>query len=105
MGMLNRHLKPVAEKLGLPKTVDLRSFRSMHASLMRRFGARLEVVRDNMGHVGSSGSITLDVYSKTWWDERVEAVSRVVEAVFTEPDKEDEEKKGSATPLKGLPDG
>jgi len=29
----------------------------MHASLMRRLGARLEVARDNMGHAGSSGSI------------------------------------------------
>ncbi len=56
-----------------------------------------------MGHAGSSGSITLDVYSKTWWKERVEAVSRVVEAVFAEPEKEDEE-KGNAIPLKGLPD-
>jgi hypothetical protein len=47
-------------------------FRTMHASLMRRFGARLEVARDNMGHAGSTGGITLDVYSKTWWDERVD---------------------------------
>jgi len=76
----------------------------MHASLMQRYGARLEVARDNMGHAGSTGSTTLDVYSKTWWSGRVEAVSRVVEAVFAEPDKEDEEGKGSATPLKGLPD-
>jgi integrase len=97
--LLNRHLKPVAEKLGIAKTVDFRSFRTMHASLMRRFGARLEVARDNMGHAGSSGSITLDVYSKTWWNERVDAVSRVVEAVFAEPDKEDDEKKGGAAPL------
>jgi hypothetical protein len=101
--LLHRHVKPVAEKLELPKTIDFRSFRTMHASLMRRYGARLEVARDNMGHAGSTGSITLDIYSKTWWNERVEAVSRVVEAVFTEPDKEDEEKKGSASPLKGLP--
>lgn len=102
--LLHRHLMPVAEKLGISKTIDFRSFRTMHASLMRRFGARLEVARDNMGHAGSSGSITLDVYSKTWWNECVDAVSRVVEAVFAEPDKEDEEEKGSATPLKGLPD-
>jgi integrase len=101
--LLHRHVKPVAEKLGLPKTIDFRSFRTMHASLMRRYGARLEVACDNMGHAGSTGSITLDVYSKTWWNERAEAVSRVVEAVFTEPDMEHEEKKGSATPLKGLP--
>ena len=57
-------------------------------------GGRLEVARDNMGHAGSTGSITLDVYSKTWWDERVDAVTRVVEAVMTEP----EEKKEESTP-------
>jgi hypothetical protein len=55
-----------------------------------------------MGHAGSSGSITLDIYSKTWWNERVDAVSRVVEAVFAAPDEE--EKQRSATPLKDLPD-
>ena len=101
--LLNRHLKPATEKLGLPKIIDFRSFRTMHASLMRRFGARLEVARDNMGHAGSSGSITLDVYSKTWWSERVEAVSRVVEAVLAEPDQE--ERKEDPVPLKGLPSG
>ena len=41
-------------------------------------------------------------YSKTWWNERVEAVSRIVEAVFSEPDEE--EKKRVAIPLKGFPD-
>jgi len=100
--LLHRHVKPVAEKLGIARTVDFRSFRTMHASLMRRYGARLEVARDNMGHAGSTGSITLDVYSKTWWNERVEAVSRVVEAVLAEPD-EDERK--IVSPLVGLPNG
>jgi integrase len=85
--LLHRHLKPAAASLGLPDTIDFRSFRTMHASLMRRFGARLEVARDNMGHAGSTGSITLDVYSKTWWEERVEAVTRIVEAVLTEPEE------------------
>ena len=91
--LLHRHVKPVAERLGLDKTIDFRSFRTMHASLMRRFGARLEVARDNMGHAGSSGSTTLDVYSKTWWNERVEAV-------FAEPDEE--VRKKIAIPLVGL---
>jgi integrase len=99
--LLHRQVKPMAERLGLAKTVDFRSFRTMHASLMRRF-ARLEVARDNMGHAGATGSITLDVYSKTWWDERVEAVNCVVEAVFAEPD-EKEEMRRTAIPLKGLP--
>jgi hypothetical protein len=101
--LLHRHVKPMAEELGLPKTVDFRSFRTMHASLMRRFGARLEVARDNMGHAGSSGSITLDVYSKTWWTERVEAVNRIVEAVFAATDEGED--KESAAPLPGLPGG
>ncbi len=86
--LLHRHLKPVAARLGLPTTIHFRSFRTMHASLMRRFGGRLEVARDNMGHAASTGS--LDVYFKTWWDERVEAVTRIVEAVLTEPEEERE---------------
>jgi integrase len=81
--LLNRHIKPIAKKLGLPSTIDFRSFRTMHASLMRRTGARAEVTRDNMGH--SDTGTTLNVYSETWWDERVDAVSRAVEAVFEEP--------------------
>lgn len=81
--LLHRHIKPSALKLGLPRTVDFRSFRTMHASLMRRTGARPEVARDNMGH--SETSMTLDGYSRTWWDERVDAVSRAVAAVFSEP--------------------
>jgi broad specificity phosphatase PhoE len=101
--LLHRHLKKAALTLGLPKEIDFRSFRTMHASLMRRMGGRLEIARDNMGHAGSTGSITLDVYSKTWWEERVDAVTRVVEAVFTEPDEKQE--KEIATPLKALPDG
>lgn len=60
----HRHLKPAAKRLGLPDGIDFRSFRTMHASLMRRMGGRLEVARDNMGHAGSTGSITLDIYSK-----------------------------------------
>ncbi len=98
--LLRRQLKPAVEKLGLPEGVDFRSFRTMHASLMRRMGGRLEVARDNMGHAGSTGSITLDVYSKTWWEERVDAVTRVVEAVFTEPEeqKEDNEKDVATAP-------
>ena len=99
--LLHGYVKPIAENLGLPKGVDFRSFRMMHASLMRRVGGRLEVARDSMGQAGSTGSITLDVYSKTWWDERVDAVTRVVEAVFTEPDEKT--KKTIAIPSVDLP--
>ena len=47
---LRRHLKPTIKKLGLPATVDFRSFCTMHSSLMSSVGVRPEVTRDNMGH-------------------------------------------------------
>jgi hypothetical protein len=37
-----------------------------------------------MGHAGGTGSITLDVNSKSWWEERVHTVTRIVEPVMTE---------------------
>jgi integrase len=75
--LLNRHIKPTVARLGLDASLDFRSFRTMHSSLMRRTGARPEIVRDNMGH--SDVDITLDVYSKSWWEERADAVSEVAE--------------------------
>ncbi len=72
--LLRRHLKPAVKKLGLPATVDFRSFRTMHSSLMSSVGVRPEVTRDNMGH--ATVDVTQNVYNRTWWEERVEAVSR-----------------------------
>ena len=51
-----------------------------------------------MGH--SECPTTLEIYSKTWWEERVDAVTRVVEAVMTEPEKKEE--KNAVTPPKPL---
>jgi integrase len=81
--LLHRHIKPAAVKLGPPTTVDFRSAIRMHASLLRRTGASPEVARDNMGH--SEVDVTLNIYSESWWDERVNAVSRALEAVFAAP--------------------
>jgi len=76
---LLRHIKTAAIQLGFSKAVDFRSFRTMHSSLMLREGARPEVVRDNMGHANID--VTQNVYGKSWWEERVDAVTRAVEAV------------------------
>jgi integrase len=80
--LLRRHLKPAVKKLGLPATVDFRSFRTMHSSLMSSGGVRPEVTRDNMGH--STVDVTQNVYNKTWWEERVEAVSMAAATVWRE---------------------
>jgi len=57
-----RHLKQVAKAHDIPSGIDFRSLRTMHASLMRRTGARPEVARDNMGH--SEIPMTLEGYSR-----------------------------------------
>jgi len=80
--LLRRHLKPALKKLGLPTTVDFRSFRTMYSSLMSSIGVRPEVTRDNMGH--ATIDVTQNVYNKTWWDERVEAVSMAAASVWRE---------------------
>src|SRR5437879_4183163 len=80
--LLRRQLKPTAKKLGLPATVDFRSFRTMHSSLMSSTGVRPEVTRDNMGHANID--VTQNVYNKTWWEERVEAVSMAAASVWRE---------------------
>ena len=81
-----RHLKAVAKELGLPKEIDFRSFRTMHASLMRHAGARAEVVRDSMGH--SEVPTTLEIYSKSWWSERQAAVSATVDLLLSGDQKQ-----------------
>ena len=88
---LLRHIKIAARKLGLSKAVDFRSFRTMHSSLMLREGARPEVVRDNMGHANID--VTQNVYGKSWWEERVNAVTRAVEAVATAAQNAEKEAK------------
>ena len=63
---------------------------------MRRSGARPEVARDNMGH--SEIPMTLEGYSRTWWDERTSAVSAVVNMVMnsnaTDENNQQQREKG-----------
>jgi hypothetical protein len=46
---------------------------------MLRQGARLEIVRNNMGHVEYRRDP--ECLRKSWWEERVDAVAQAVEAV------------------------
>jgi integrase len=92
---LLRHIKAAATQLGLSKAADFRNFRTMHSSLMLREGARPEVVRDNMGHANID--VTQNIYGKSWWEERVDAVTRAIEAV-TAAAKAAEKKANSISP-------
>jgi hypothetical protein len=54
----------------------------MRSSLMSSAGARPEVTRDNMGH--ATVDVTQNIYNRTWWEERVEAVSLAAASVWRE---------------------
>ena len=56
--------------------------RTMHSSLMSSVGVRPEITRDNMGH--ATVDVTQNVYNRTWWEERVEAVSLAAASVWRE---------------------
>jgi hypothetical protein len=67
------------KKLGGSAQIDFRSLRTLHATLMRRTGTRLEVVRDNMGH--ANVDVTADIHSESRWQERWDAVSSASELI------------------------
>ena len=69
----------------------------MHSSLMLREGARPEVVRDNMGHANID--VTQNVYGKSWREERVDAVTRAVDALSaaSRNKKNDQPEQGAQT--------
>ncbi len=46
----------------------------MHSSPRLREGVRPEIVRDNLGHANID--VTQIVYGKSWWEERVDAVTQ-----------------------------
>jgi hypothetical protein len=58
---------------------------------MLREGERPEVFRDNMGHANID--VTQNVYGKSWWEERVDAVTRAVDAVASAAQNAENEAK------------
>ena len=86
--LLHRHLKKAAEKLGLPDDDRLPQLpyhaREPDAAYGRpswRSPATTWVTR------GAPAPSRWMSIRRSWWDERVDAVTRVVEAVFTEPEE------------------
>jgi integrase len=63
----------------------------MHSSHMLREGARPEIVRDILGHANID--VTQNVYGKSPWEERVDAVTQAVEAVNNAAQNAEKEEK------------
>ncbi len=77
--VLNRKLKTVCEKAGLPP-IHLHSLRHTHASLLINSNVTARVIADRLGH--SSTQITLDTYSHVFAESEVKAMQAIDMALF-----------------------
>ena len=89
-GVLERVVKPSAEKLGLPR-FSWHDFRHAYTTWGRQAGVEAEVMRDQVGH--TSVTMTQDIYSHL--DDRSGAAERIGAFVWPE--------SGSETGLNGTP--
>lgn len=64
----------------------------MHSSPMLREGARPEIVRATW--VTRNIGVTQNVYGKSWWEERVDAVTQAVEAITNAAQMPRKKRKG-----------
>ncbi len=79
--VLERLIKPTAEKLGLPR-FSWHDFRHAYTTWGREAGVEAEVMRDQVGH--ASVAMTQDVY--THFGDRTTAANRIGAYVFAEDD-------------------
>ena len=79
---MERTIKPVAEKLGLPR-FSWHDFRHAYTTWGRKAGVEAEILRDQVGH--ASVSTTQDVYSHL--DDRGGAAEKIGRYVWPEDEK------------------
>jgi integrase len=74
-----RKLRPMLRKLRISEA-GFHAFRHFNASLLSSLGVPLKVIQERLGHA-STGSLTLDIYTHTEWQENVEAAKRAGERI------------------------
>jgi integrase len=74
-----RKLRPMLRKLEIPEA-GFHAFRHFNASLLSSLRVPLKVIQERFGHA-SAGSLTLDIYTHTEWQENVEAAKLAGEQI------------------------
>jgi integrase len=77
--LVKRKLRPLLDLLGIPQA-GLHAFRHFNASLLSSLRVPLKVIQERLGHA-STGSLTLDVYTHSEWQQNVEAGQLTGEAI------------------------
>jgi hypothetical protein len=76
---VRKRLQRVLRALGI-KPAGLHAFRHFNASLMDQLRIPLKLRQERLGHA-STGSLTLDVYTQTSWEEDYEAAEAIDAAI------------------------
>ena len=74
-----RKLKPLLRSLEI-KEAGFHAFRHFNASLLSSLRVPLKAIQERLGHA-SAGSLTLDVYTNSEWEENAEAAQLAGERI------------------------
>jgi integrase len=77
--LVKRKLRPLLCSVGISQA-GLHAFRHFNASLLSSLRVPLKVIQERLGHA-SAGSLTLDVYTHSEWEQNVEAGQLAGEAI------------------------
>ena len=66
--ILNRHIRPPLERIGVKKRIGWHSFRHGLASMLRQKGVDIKTAQELLRHANSL--ITLDIYQQALSDEK-----------------------------------
>jgi integrase len=73
--LLKRHIKPAAERAGIPKVIGWHTFRRTFATLLQSSGASVKTTQELMRH--SSPMMTLGAYAQAVTSDKRQAQSDV----------------------------
>ena len=80
--IMQRHIVPVARKLGITKRIGWHTFRHTYSTLLRSTGAELKIMQELLRH--STIRVTLDTYTQAVTTEKRNAQEAVVALLFPE---------------------
>jgi integrase len=84
--IMQHHIVPVAQNLGIRKRIGWHTFRHTYSTLLRSTGAELKIMQELLRH--STIRVTLDTYTQVVATEKRNAQGAVVALLFPEKTKE-----------------
>jgi integrase len=79
--VLRKHIRPVAERMGIKKQFGWHTFRQTYSTLLRSVGTEFKVMQELLRH--STLRSTLDIYTQAMSPAKHEAQAAVLSLVFS----------------------